>query len=505
MLNNSIFKHILENIDTPLLVSDENFIIEFTNKNFRNYLKNAKELEQKFLLDYISDNELKNWFNNILFSIDSQGIYNGYIKFDFFEEKLNVFIKKLPLDNNLYYIFQFHKELQNNELLKDIEHYKKSLEQMDKYLKNDLMLAELIQKSILPDKNIKLVGLDIFFDYIASEIIGGDFFDVVNMSNNRHGFLIADVSGHGIAASMISSMLKMSFMTFSSEVEFPDEVLAMINAQLSEVLLPEYFISIFYGIYNSKTRMFYYADAGHPEMLLYKKKDNKIIKLKAGGNLINIEKKSSYEYKSIKLDIGDKLLLFTDGLLEAKSQKSLEEFGTERLEKLFLESVTLENKNAVEKILSEVKKYSNNKIYDDITIAIIEFKENILTINTLNEINDIIKFLDNYLEVLNAEFDNKTAILLCVHEALVNAFEHGNDSDPTKKIKIYYEYKSESHSFFITISDEGPGFDLNKIPDPTDETNLLKEGGRGIFIIKSYMDKVIFNEKGNEITMIKEL
>ena len=93
------------------------------------------------------------------------------------------------------------------------------------------------------------------------------------------------------------------------------------------------------------------------------------------------------------------------------------------------------------------------------------------------------------------------AVRLAVEEALNNAIRHGNAMDPGKTAELVYEVTDEHVD--IRISDEGPGFDFEEVPDPTLDENLDKPTGRGLMLIRAYMDTVEFNEKGNELHMVK--
>ncbi len=107
------------------------------------------------------------------------------------------------------------------------------------------------------------------------------------------------------------------------------------------------------------------------------------------------------------------------------------------------------------------------------------------------------------LKELNVDEEKKFKIRLCVEEALVNAVKYGSNLRPEAKIKVDFEIDREQ--FKISIEDEGDGFDYKHTPNPTFEEGLNKLSGRGVFLIKNFMDKVYFNQEGNMITMIKEL
>ena len=95
------------------------------------------------------------------------------------------------------------------------------------------------------------------------------------------------------------------------------------------------------------------------------------------------------------------------------------------------------------------------------------------------------------------------AVKLSLDEALINAIRHGNQYDRSKNITVGYRVDDEQ--VIITVADQGEGFDPNELPNPTTETNRWKQGGRGIFLIRAYMDEVAFNERGNQIWLIKKM
>ena len=101
----------------------------------------------------------------------------------------------------------------------------------------------------------------------------------------------------------------------------------------------------------------------------------------------------------------------------------------------------------------------------------------------------------------NFSEDDVFAIHLALEEAFINAVKHGNKNDLNKKISI--DYIISDDKFEITVSDEGEGFEPKVVPDPRNDENLCKSSGRGLLLIRSYMDKVEYSEKGNAVLMVK--
>jgi len=99
--------------------------------------------------------------------------------------------------------------------------------------------------------------------------------------------------------------------------------------------------------------------------------------------------------------------------------------------------------------------------------------------------------------------DDIFSVRLALEEAIVNAIRHGNKSDPNKNIHV--DYSVDQSRLVLSIEDEGAGFDLESVPDPTAEENLEADHGRGILLMRVYMDQVVYNDKGNKVTLTKLL
>jgi serine/threonine-protein kinase RsbW len=105
------------------------------------------------------------------------------------------------------------------------------------------------------------------------------------------------------------------------------------------------------------------------------------------------------------------------------------------------------------------------------------------------------------LKELAYDDDHLFAVRLALEEALVNAMKHGNQSDPNRSVRVRYRISPECVE--ICVADEGPGFNPGAVPDPTANENLDKPCGRGIMLMRCYMDKVEFTPEGNEVLMVK--
>lgn len=132
-------------------------------------------------------------------------------------------------------------------------------------------------------------------------------------------------------------------------------------------------------------------------------------------------------------------------------------------------------------------------------------KGNLHVIRVKNDVNEIKeKVVEPILKELiayNYCEQDQFAVRLSLEEAIMNAYKHGNKADPTKSLDV--KWSVDEKEVLISIKDEGEGFDPSKVPDPREEKNLLKPSGRGLLLIRAYMNEVSFNKKCNEIRMRK--
>ena len=119
--------------------------------------------------------------------------------------------------------------------------------------------------------------------------------------------------------------------------------------------------------------------------------------------------------------------------------------------------------------------------------------------STEESITQLEALIENIADTYHVSEDTFANMMTCLNEALINAIKHGNKMDPEKKVIVNADV--EPKRIIWTVTDEGPGFDYNNLPDPTAEENLENLTGRGVFIIKHLADQCIFNAAGNEVEL----
>ena len=210
----------------------------------------------------------------------------------------------------------------------------KDLLKYQKMVENDMMTASDIQKSLL-SKLSQIEGLNLEYKYISSDQLSGDFFDVIELPNNKTCVYMADVMGHGISASMITMFIKFSvrMLVHGRKIEHPGEIIRALSKEFSKLNLEMYF-TIFLGIYNKTTCEFEYSNAGHNSIpILFNKEKN--VRLELSGLPISwLFQDSRYSVGKVKLCHGDCVLFYTDGLTETKNKYKNSLSDKELLDKL---------------------------------------------------------------------------------------------------------------------------------------------------------------------------
>lgn len=248
-------------------------------------------------------------------------------------------------------------------------------ELLDKNLqiKKELEAANRIQQYIIPKdfSHIKYPIISGF--YLPIEDIGGDFFDCYVLSNNNIGFLIADVTGHGIPAALIMTMSKMLFSIYAPNYNSTKSLLSIVNSNIRSMLLDTQYITTFYVIYDQKSNKIRFTNAGHTWALYYRSCKNSVIALDTNGFFIGISDSTVFEEKEISVEKGDRLLLYTDGVTEIKNDTH-DHFGEKRLAQFMIKNHNCSGNEFCTSLIRELDKFSPiKKRTDDIAYLYIEF------------------------------------------------------------------------------------------------------------------------------------
>jgi len=197
-------------------------------------------------------------------------------------------------------------------------------------LESDLELSAKVQQALLPHTLPRIQNVDIAAYSQPARIVGGDYFDFLRLKDGSHAIVIADVMGKGMPASMLMASLQASLRIIAPESNEPSEVVARLNSLFCHNIRLTNFVTLFLAKYNEKTRAFTYCNAGHnPPIVL--RKDCTITLLEPTGAAIGLIEQTTFEQQAVPLETGDRLLLYTDGVVESFDQRQ-KMFGHERLE-----------------------------------------------------------------------------------------------------------------------------------------------------------------------------
>jgi sigma-B regulation protein RsbU (phosphoserine phosphatase) len=199
-------------------------------------------------------------------------------------------------------------------------------------IRQELATARAIQESILPGEAPRIDGLDLAFRYLPAAEVAGDFFEFLPGEGRRLGILVADVSGHGVPAALVASMLKVAVAAQAAHVASPGRVLSEINA-IFHGKLKNQFITALYVYLDLEAGSLTAASAGHPPPLVWRHGSGQIEELPPGGLVLGRLRRAAYPEVTVPLAPGDRILLFTDGIPEALSPGAPggQMFGEERL------------------------------------------------------------------------------------------------------------------------------------------------------------------------------
>ncbi len=259
-----------------------------------------------------------------------------------------------------------------NQAMTSLENARLFEETLEKQrMEEELNLATNIQQGLLPSELPQLKSYEIAAMNIPSRQVGGDYFDVISISEDLYGIAIADVSGKGAGAALLMANLQASLQALAlGEVAIGDMVSRINNLIYRNTALDK-FITFFYAQLDIQKNIFTYCNAGHNPP--YKVgRDGSIEELIQGGIILGMMPDMVFETGHVTLEPGDRIVMFTDGITEAMDVAE-EEFGEERVQMTIKDWPDLSAQDLMEKISSEVNQFSDGTPQaDDITMVVLK-------------------------------------------------------------------------------------------------------------------------------------
>jgi sigma-B regulation protein RsbU (phosphoserine phosphatase) len=269
-------------------------------------------------------------------------------------------------------------EITIEKSLREIENYKQALTLREKLIaiQQELDIATVIQTSILPKKFPPFPDrkeFDIFAKMQPAREVGGDLYDFFLIDKYRLAVIIGDVSGKGIAAALLMAVSKTLLKATASKGIPADTVLSEVNNILVEDSPSNMFVTVFYGVLDTRSGAFEYSNGGHNLPYLVSP-DGKVKPLEnVGGLILGAMKNTDYQSKVIIMNPGDSIVLYTDGVTEAMNSNE-EEFGETRLKQCLSDIVNPQSKELILHIFEEVGRFVNGiEQSDDISSLALKF------------------------------------------------------------------------------------------------------------------------------------
>ncbi|MBN2160847.1 MAG: SpoIIE family protein phosphatase [Spirochaetes bacterium] len=248
-----------------------------------------------------------------------------------------------------------------------------SLRSRDEQIQKQLDMASVIQRSILPGKIDDWNELKFAVRYMAMEKIGGDFYDVHLLKDDKIGVMIADVSGHGIPAALVTTMAKMSFGSAGTKYDSPKKIFQEMNQSILDHVKTQDYMTCFMLAIDDEYNVLY-SNASHQKAILLRSGSGDVELLDTNGLFIGAieEARDTYDEKKTRLEYGDRIILYTDGIPEAVNDQHVE-YSNRRLESIISKNRKLQTEEFAEAIISDVRQFIGSEpLADDITCLVIE-------------------------------------------------------------------------------------------------------------------------------------
>jgi sigma-B regulation protein RsbU (phosphoserine phosphatase) len=241
-------------------------------------------------------------------------------------------------------------------------------------LGEEMRAATRIQNSILPRTNPEMGNFNLAVRYAPMTAVAGDFYDFLVIRPGSLGIVVADVIGHGVPAALVASMVKVAVSAHMDVGSEPAKVIAGLNSTLCRQAQGQYATAVYVFLDQAKG-IGCYSAAGHPPLLLWRRASRTLVELNESGLLLGVRPCEEYAQTEFKLEPGDRLLLYTDGLVEAVNTRG-EAFGEARLAEFIATHQDLPAEQFVERLINEVLAWPQHRSAraqaDDITLLVID-------------------------------------------------------------------------------------------------------------------------------------
>ncbi len=369
-------------------------------------------------------------------------------------------------------------------------------------IQSELRIARDIQMSMLPHGNgewQRNPRIAIAAALEPAREVGGDFYDYFMIDEHRLAFAIGDVSGKGIPASLFMAVSKALVRavtslarTFSSNGLLPQEVLQRVNQELcreNDLLM---FVTLFLGVLDTQTGEVIYSSAGHnPPFLLEHTPQRATLLPPARGTPLGIKATSRYQAHALTLKPGAALLLYTDGLTEARDLAG-QFYSEARVEDFLQRSAAPNMHELAQDLLAEVKNFAQEApAYDDLTLLALQYlPQPQLTLKLRNRLEDLQALLPQ-LEAFGArqhlEQEDRLCVRLAVEEIITNTIKYGYEDEAVHEIVVHLHLREAV--LYLRIEDDARPFNPLEISMRKSENEA---GGHGLKLVKAMLEEYTY-------------
>ena len=237
-------------------------------------------------------------------------------------------------------------------------------------LDKELEVASQIQQLLLPQEIPTVTSLQVAATYIPCKAVGGDFYDIIPLKDDKYMFVVADVSGKGVPGALLVSSMQAALIAYLEYVYDLTVIASKLNDRIRENTSDDRYITAFMAIYDARKATFSYINAGHnPPLYIHKNGD--VEKLTNGGVFLGFVP-WQYETGTINLQNDDIVFMYTDGLVEAMDEQE-EEFGEERLQKILLDNMDKSAEKVMQLVINGVNNHIKGaRLEDDFTLLVLK-------------------------------------------------------------------------------------------------------------------------------------
>ncbi|MFI5251931.1 MAG: PP2C family protein-serine/threonine phosphatase [Bacteroidota bacterium] len=235
-------------------------------------------------------------------------------------------------------------------------------------LETEVKIAQEIQTSLLPSPNLSTGWCDASGVMNPAAEVAGDYFDMIQVSEYQVAIVVADVTGHGVGAGILSSMTKSALRLQLQHDPSPAMVLKNLNTTLFDLSNEKTFVTCAYGLFDHRAKTVSLSTAGHPPILRHEKSSNTLKQIRTSNPGLGMRREGEFAETQIPLQSGDSYLFYTDGVTEAMNAKN-DQFGGAKLEQIVAQDFT-SAQTLCDRIQSELTAFTGSKSFqDDVTVV----------------------------------------------------------------------------------------------------------------------------------------